>query len=173
MQKELKDDYKITTLESVNEAFQLFENMKEIFYFRLFYVIVSGRLAEEYFNNYAEKVINMNILSASIIYCYDDSYHRKKNYYNDPFLNPGGIVSSPDKIVEYIQKVENHPKNIEINPNFQNSKTEGYGYIFNYVDNLSEIILPLIISHFIKSYLISKNDLEEMESNFLSFLEKK
>ena len=172
-QKELKDDYKITTLESVNEAFQLFENMKEIFYFRLFYVIVSGRLAEEYFNNYAEKVINMNILSASIIYCYDDSYHRKKNYYNDPFLNPGGIVSSPDKIVEYIQKVENHPKNIEINPNFQNSKTEGYGYIFNYVDNLSEIILPLIISHFIKSYLISKNDLEEMESNFLSIFGKK
>ena len=169
----MKDDYKITTLESVNEAFQLFENMKEIFYFRLFYVIVSGRLAEEYFNNYAEKVINMNILSASIIYCYDDSYHRKKNYYNDPFLNPGGIVSSPDKIVEYIQKVENHPKNIEINPNFQNSKTEGYGYIFNYVDNLSEIILPLIISHFIKSYLISKNDLEEMESNFLSIFGKK
>ena len=97
----------------------------------------------------------------------------KKNYYNAPFLNPGGIVSSPDKIVEYIQKVENHPKNIEINPNFQNSKTEGYGYIFNYVDNLSEIILPLIISHFIKSYLISKNDLEEMESNFYQFLEKK
>ena len=51
LQKELKDDYKIT--ESVNEAFQLFEKIKEIFYFRLFYVIVSGRLAEEYFNNYS------------------------------------------------------------------------------------------------------------------------
>ena len=33
--------------------------------------------------------------------------------------------------------------------------------------------LPLIISHFIKSYLISKNDLEEMESNFLSIFGKK
>ena len=74
----MKHDYKITTLESVNEAFQLFEIKKEVFDFRLFYVIVSGRLAEEYFNNYAEKVINMNILSASIIYCYNDSYHKKK-----------------------------------------------------------------------------------------------
>ena len=78
LQKELKDDYNITTLKSVNEAFQLFEIKKKIFEFRLFYVIVSGRLAEEYFNNYAEKVINMNILSASIIYCYNDSYHKKK-----------------------------------------------------------------------------------------------
>ena len=74
----MKDDYNITTLKSVNEAFQLFEIKKEVFDFRLFYVIVSGRLAEEYFNNYAEKVINMNILSASIIYCYNDSYHKKK-----------------------------------------------------------------------------------------------
>ena len=78
LQKELKDDYNITTLKSVSEAFYLLEIKKELFSFRLFYVIVSGRLAEEYFNNYAEKVINMNILSASIIYCYNDSYHKKK-----------------------------------------------------------------------------------------------
>ena len=173
LQKELKDDYNITTLKSVSEAFYLLEIKKELFSFRLFYVIVSGRLAEEYFNNYAEKVINMNILSASIIYCYNDSYHKKKNYYKDPFLNPGGIVSSPDKIVEYIKKVENHYINIKINPNFQDSKTEGYGYIFNYANNLSEITLPLIISHFIRSYLISKKDLEEMENNFLSIFGKK
>jgi len=74
LQKVLKDDYKIATLESVNEAFQLFEIKKKV----LFYIIVSGRLAEEYFNNYAEKVIDMNILSASTIYCYNESYHKKK-----------------------------------------------------------------------------------------------
>ena len=97
----------------------------------------------------------------------------KKNYYKNPFLNPGGVVSSPDKIVEYIKKIENHTINIKISPNFQDSKTEGFGYIFNYANNLSEITLPLIISHFIKSYLISKNVLEEMESNFLSIFGKK
>ena len=38
------------------------------------------------------------------------------------------------------------------------SNSEGYVYVFNISQNLSEITLPLIISHFIKSYLISKKD---------------
>ena len=43
---ELKNDYNIITLESVKQAFDLFEQEKQIFEFNLFYVIVSGRLAE-------------------------------------------------------------------------------------------------------------------------------
>ena len=78
LKTELKNDYNIITLESVKEAFQLFEIGKTIFEFNLFYVIVSGRLAEEFFNKYAEKVIDMNILCAPIIYCFNDSFHKKK-----------------------------------------------------------------------------------------------
>ena len=43
---ELKNDYNIIILESVKQAFDLFEQEKQIFEFNLFYVIVSGRLAE-------------------------------------------------------------------------------------------------------------------------------
>lgn len=172
LKTELKNDYNIITLESVKEAFQMFEKDKKIFEFNLFYVIVSGRLAEEFFNNYAEKVIDENILCAPIIYCFNDSFHKKKNYYKDPFLNPGGIVSSPDKIVEYIKKVENNPIDIQICQYPIDNNSEGYGYIFNIAKDLSEITLPLIISHFIKSYLISKNDLEEMKKGFLSIFGK-
>ena len=75
---ELKNGYNIITLESVKEAFQMFEKEKKIFEFNLFYVIVSGRLAEEFFNEYAEKVIDTNILCAPIIYCFNDSFHKKK-----------------------------------------------------------------------------------------------
>ena len=169
---EFKDGYNIITLESVSAAFELLEILKKVFEFRLFYVIVSGRLAEEFFNNYAEKVIDMNILSATIIYCFNDSYHKRKNYYKDSFLNPGGIVSCPEEVVKYIKKVENNPMNIQINPKFNESDKESYGYIFDYAKDLSEIVLPLIISHFIKSYLISKKDLEEMENNFVSIFGK-
>ena len=171
--KELKANYDIITFESVNEAFNSLKILENIFKFKLVYVIVSGRLAEEYFNNYAEKVKNMNILSASIIYYYDDSYHRKKNYYNDPFLNPGGIVSNPEEVVEYIRKIENKPKTIQTNQNSQDYKNEPFGYIFNYTEKLSDIVLPLIISHFLKSFLITKKDLEEMENTFLSMFGKK
>ena len=174
LKTELKNDYNIITLESVKEAFQLFEIRKTIFEFNLFYVIVSGRLAEEFFNKYAEKVIDMNILCAPIIYCFNDSFHKKKNYYKDSFLNPGGIVSSPDKIVKYIKKVEieNNPIDIQIGQNPINSNSKGYGYTFSIAKNLSQITLPLIISHFIKSYLISKKSLEEMKKNFLSIFGK-
>ncbi len=65
----MKNDYNIIILKSVKQAFDLFEQDKQIFEFNLFYVIVSGRYAEEFFNNYSEKVIDMNILCASIIYC--------------------------------------------------------------------------------------------------------
>ena len=76
--KELKDNYDIITIESVSETFNLLKNLENIFKFKLLYVIVSGRLAEEFFNNYAEKVIDMNILCASIVYCFNDSFHKKK-----------------------------------------------------------------------------------------------
>ena len=99
---------------------------------------------------------------------------KKKNYYKDSFLNPGGIVSSPDKIVEYIKKVEieNNPIDIQIGQNPIDSNSKGYGYTFSIAKNLSQITLPLIISHFIKSYLISKKGLEEMKKNFLSVFGK-
>ena len=76
--EELKDNYDIITFESVSETFNLLKKLENIFKFKLLYVIVSGRLAEEYFNNYAEKVIDMNILCASIVYCFNDSFHKKK-----------------------------------------------------------------------------------------------
>ena len=98
---------------------------------------------------------------------------KKKNYYRDSFLNPGGIVSTPEKVIEYIRKIENKPKTIQINQNSQDYKKESFGFIYNYAENLSEIILPLIISHFLKSYLITKKDLEQTENNFLSMFGEK
>ena len=167
----MKNDYNIITLESVKQAFDLIEKEKQIFEFNLFYVIVSGGLAEEFFNNYAEKVIDMNILCASIIYCYNDSFHKKKNYYKDSFLNPGGIVSSPNEIVKYIKKIENNPIDNQICQNSTtDSNSEGYGYVFYIAENLSEITLPLIISHFIKSYLISKSIYIKNWKNYLGSL---
>jgi len=74
--------------------------------------------------------------------------------------------------VEYIKKVENNPIDIQISQNPIDSNSKGYGYTFSIAKNLSQITLPLIISHFIKSYLISKKGLEEMKKNFLSVFGK-
>ena len=75
--------------------------------------------------------------------------------------------------MKYINKIENNTIDNQICQNSTtDSNSEGYVYVFNIAQNLSEITLPLIISHFIKSYLISKNDLEEMQNNFLKVFGK-
>ena len=75
--------------------------------------------------------------------------------------------------MKYINKIENNPIDNQICQNSTtDSNSEGYVYVFNITQNLSEITLPLIISHFIKIYLISKNDLEEMKNNFLKVFGK-
>ena len=49
---------------------------------------------------------------------------------------------------------------------------KGFGNIFNFTKDLSEIILPLIISHFIKSYLINEKNLEDFQNYLLSIFPK-
>ena len=63
---------------SVKEAFDLIKNLREkikgnrrvkIFHFRLFYVIVSGSLSNEFFSEYVKTTRELGIISANIIFC--------------------------------------------------------------------------------------------------------
>ena len=48
-------DFDIIKCKSVKEAFNFVEKNYEVFKFKLFYVIVSGTLSEEFFNLYVKK----------------------------------------------------------------------------------------------------------------------
>ena len=54
---------------SVKKAFEIISEKYNEFKFKLFYVIVSGRLSEEFFNEYLKKSLEMHILASTIIYC--------------------------------------------------------------------------------------------------------
>ena len=60
--KEELVDYKFYTSNSVSKAFSLISNNKKEFYFNLFYVIVSGNLAENFFNIYVKKSLEIILL---------------------------------------------------------------------------------------------------------------
>lgn len=49
----------------MTQAFEFIEKNISLFEFNLFYVIVSGRLAEEFFNLDIEKVMELNILDGN------------------------------------------------------------------------------------------------------------
>ena len=102
---------------SVAEAFYLIKNHREtimgnrsvkIFHFRLFYVIVSGSLSNEFFTEYVKITKELGIISANIIFCSDIDKHRRNAYYLDDFLNSGKVYNeeSIDKIIDYINKDE-------------------------------------------------------------------
>lgn len=72
------------------------------FEFRLIYAIVSGKLAEEFFNEYVKISEKKNIVIATSVYCFNQKYHETKPYFKDLFLNTGGITFIFDDIVDYI-----------------------------------------------------------------------
>ena len=80
--------------------------------FQLVYVILSGRLAEEFLDIYEENLLIFNIITLNIIFCSNSELHKSKKYVFDPFYNPGGIVNAFKDVIKYLKKDKRYPINI-------------------------------------------------------------
>ena len=96
---------------SVKKAMNFIES-NDYFEFRLFYVIVSGSLAENFFNEYVQLSEKKNIVAATTVYCFNQKLHEKKPYFKDMFLNPGGITNYFEEVIQYILRDECNWKQI-------------------------------------------------------------
>ena len=169
-------DRQIIRVESVKEAFDIITepNNYDQYKFRLFYVIVSGKLSEEFFTEYIKKITKYHILAATIIYCKEKTQkiNERKPFYLDTFLNPGKVVSLSLDIINYIKSVEckyylEVPKN-EKNEIIEHiNKDPTFSAEFTYIGSLAEMAYPLLISKHINSTLIEKEDLEKMQKEFM------
>ena len=63
---------------SVDKLIKYIANNLNYFEFRHFYVIVSGRLAESFFNSYLLIAEKYNVIADTIVYCYNQKYHETK-----------------------------------------------------------------------------------------------
>ena len=162
-------DYDFSIFTTVSSAFsEIKKNPK--FHFTLFYVIVSGRLAEDFFNKYSKATIELPILAATIVYCFNKSLHEKKPYYLDPFLNPGKITDSYEKIIEYIKLDEcNWGNYMNIKEKKWNSEGEEFGDTFIHAKSLSDIAYPIYLHKIINSSLIETNDIIELQNFLLEY----
>ena len=159
------------TFSSVDKAFSEIQKNKN-YSFSLFYVIVSGRLGEEFFKKYKQKTEELNILSANIVYCMNKKAYETKPYYCDNFLNHGKIVTSPNEVINYIRKDEcqwNNKNKMGIKPEKYISQGKGYGNVFVSAKNINEICIPIKFGESIKSEHIKKNELEEMQKFLLKY----
>ena len=154
---------------SVKKAFSFIQKRKNYFEFRLFYTIVSGSLAEEFYNEYVKFVDMTNIISANIVYCMNQKFHERKPYFKDNFLNPGKITTNFDEVLAYILKNEFDWKKIKEDYQEYNIKDEKYGDVFLTINtkNEHELHLAIIVGKLINSSLIEKGEIEKFQTLLL------
>ncbi len=58
-----------------------FIDENKYFEYRLSYVIISGRLAEEFFNRYVQLSEKKNIIMATSVFCFNKKFHETKPYF--------------------------------------------------------------------------------------------
>ena len=165
-------NFNFFTFTSVESAFSLIKSNSK-FHFNLFYIIVSGRLAEEFFIEYNKITLDYPIIAATIVYCYNQSYHEKKPYFLDPFLNPGKIVSLDYKIIEYIELDEcNWKNNMGIIPKKYIPIHNNFGNTFEYADSFSKIAYPIYLQKIINSSIIKNTDIKNLQHFLMTYFSK-
>ena len=163
----LKDFYfeKATT---ITEAFLILSNYE----FKMIYIIINDKLSEQFFSKYLKKIKKLGVVTANIIFC-DEEPKENKQYFNDPFLNPGKIVTDFAKVVDYLNADECGFKNIlKMKKTIDTSYTgQNYGNIFKVINtqnihNPSEIITKII------SDLPSKDSIEKFKNFIYTYGDK-
>ena len=43
------------------------------------------------------------MLTLNIIFCFNRKYHELKKYANDPFYNPGGVVTEFEEVIHFLK----------------------------------------------------------------------
>ena len=161
--------YEIETFISMKSYESFLKKEKEKYDFKLIYYIVSGELAEKFFESYNSQLHNY-IIAATIIYCGNKNYYSSKPYANNLYLNPGGVVTNFNEVLKYIRSendilwynlVKINKSNFvlpEEKKNFRNT--------FVCSKSLTDIALPLILTEIIKQNLIQNIDI----INFMNYI---
>ena len=165
-------DFSFILVTSVNDGYIKLSK----FSFQLVYVILSGRLAEEFLDLYEENLQQFDIITLNIIFCYNSELHKSKKYANDPFYNPGGVVTDFKEVIKFLKKDIRYPA-INEEYSIENSYDNPFQFIFleenmnNNIENdteekmdkfIEKISLPLILTKF-SSNFINEEDLEKFK----------
>ena len=155
---------------SVDSLFSFIEKNLQYFEFRLFYIVVSGSIAEYFFREYVKMTEKYNIIAASIVYCLHPIYHEMKPYFKDKFLNSGGVTCDFEEVVNYILKDECNWRNVRQTYKKYDPGKADYGDVFMFMDtkNEYELALPILIGKSINSSLIEKGEIEKFQELLLS-----
>ena len=163
--------YEIETFDSIESTISYLKKKKEKYDFKFIYFIISGRLAEKFFNSY-NLLTHTTIIGATIVFCGNKNLHSSKPYANDLYLNPGGVVINFDEVINYIKSPNDILWHNLINPNKNEivlpKEKKDFGNTFKYAKSLSDITLPIILTEIIKKNLIQNVDILQFKKFMFS-----
>ena len=147
LHQEFSPQIEIETFESISNYENFLKEKKDKYDFKFIYIIISGSLAEKFFDNY-NSFSYTTIIASSIVFCDDINLHSSKPYANDLYLNPGGIVNTFEEVIEYIHnpndRLWHHLLSIKENSIDIPILQDKSGNVFKCAQDLTEITLPII-----------------------------
>ena len=135
--EQLKDFY-FERATTINEAYSILAKYE----FKMAYIIINDKLSKKFFSEYIYEIKKLGVVTANIIF-WDEEPKTNNIFFNDPFLNPGKIVTDFSKVVNYLNIDECEFNNIlKMNKSIDGSYTgNNYGNIFKEI-NKSQISIP-------------------------------
>ena len=148
---------------------------------KLIYIILCKIPGKDFFNEISSICSDLNVMISTIIYKEkgdEENLLLDCKYYpytciNDPYLNPGKVLHSTDEIINYIKSIEcpyySEMKIIEENDFielYEKDNDLSFASEFALINSLEELIYPLIITQYINSTLITKEELDKMQKIF-------
>ena len=149
---------------NVNSAIELMKT-NPYFEYRLFYVIVSGRLAEEYFTEYVKLSEIKSIVAANIVFCFNIEFHQTKPYFKDQFINSGKIAFVFEEIVNYILKDECEWGKRKREG--YSTEKEDYSNIIIHASELKDMALQIQLDKLFNSSFLNNDDIEKFQDLLL------
>ena len=141
---------------TIKEAFSILSNYE----FKMIHIIINDKLSEKFFSEYINEIKKLGVVTANIIFC-DEEPKNKNKFLNDPFLNPGKVVTDFSKVVNYLNLDECGFNNIlKMKKTIVSSFTrKNYGNIFKEI-NGRQIINPKTMINKIILNLPSKEKID-------------
>ena len=170
--KKILPDIILIPCDSLQKGFDELNKLK----FELAFVIISGRLFENYILKLKNEFNSLKSIPLTMVYtskrCKNELEGITTGNYafsaitlasvKDPFLNPGGVIDLPVDIIKYIVNFnktyydEIYFKESKYKENLHDS-VNLHSYFFEKIQNVNNLILPAIYSKlFITNYLIDK-----------------
>ena len=164
------ENFNFFSFKSIKEVISLLEKNLKYFEFRLFYIVVSGSLAEAFYNEYVKITEKYNIIASTIVYSYNQKYHETKPYFKDKFLNSGGVTSDFEYVLYYILKDESGWRYIKQKYKEYTPDKAQFGDTFINVDTNKEyeLALPILIGKTINSSMIEEGGIKKFQNLLLS-----